>query len=215
MGIAVRGANPRLLTHGWCLGIDRALAVGVNLRLGSAPRYRCIRVALVVGSSFVIACGAQHSSSESDVDGGMDASSGQDDAAHGDIGVSSLDARTDGCVVNACGGCGVLIGPPGTRCAADGRLVCTADRSSTVCRNHMPSCPATRPQVGSACERLEFETCLYDSAAGSCTYRCIEYTQWQLIEGDCGDGGSDATPPPDVDVAVNDGDAATDAVDDR
>ena len=78
----------------------------------------------------------------------------------------------------------------------------------------MPTCPATRPQVGSPCQRLEFETCRYDSAAGSCTYRCIDYTQWQLIEGDCGDGGSDATPPPDVDAAVNDADAATDAVDD-
>jgi hypothetical protein len=183
--------------------------------LAHARLSRCSTVALVVGLSFLIACGGQHSSSESNVGKGADSSPAPDDAADTDAGVSSADATTDGCIVNACGGCGVLIEAPGRRCAADGRYVCTADRSSTVCRSQNVHCPMTPPQAGTSCfGGWQIDSCAYNSAAGSCTYRCIDYTEWQLVAGNCGDGGLDGTPPPGADAEAADADAAVDALHD-
>src|SRR6266542_2421713 len=42
-------------------------------------------------------------------------------------------AALDGCVVNACGGCGTLAAAPGAACGKCGKCVCGADRNSLSC----------------------------------------------------------------------------------
>jgi hypothetical protein len=52
-----------------------------------------------------------------------------------DAGDAGLDARVDGCISNACGGCGALSAQPGTACGTCGTYVCSADKSSVHCND--------------------------------------------------------------------------------
>jgi Regulator of chromosome condensation (RCC1) repeat len=41
----------------------------------------------------------------------------------------------DGCILNECGGCGVLAASPGARCGLCGKYVCSPDKISVLCGN--------------------------------------------------------------------------------
>lgn len=81
----------------------------------------------------------------------------------------------DACPPNACGGCGVLAGVPGSRCGSCGTYVCSSDKSSVVCGNDpglnaCGGCGTLAGMPGTACGSCGAYVCSADKASVACDH---------------------------------------------
>ena len=83
----------------------------------------------------------------------------------------SADA-TDGCILNACGGCAVLSGVPGASCGICGTSVCSSDNDSVTCldpgRNLCDGCGMLDAAPGGTCGSCGKYVCSTDKTRVAC-----------------------------------------------
>ncbi|HMI83236.1 MAG TPA: hypothetical protein VK550_04030 [Polyangiaceae bacterium] len=115
--------------------------------------------------------------------GGNGGNSGSTDGGGPTDAIAPPNDASDGCVLNACGGCGALIGEPNKPCGQCGTYVCTADKSSLVCENgdtnECGGCGALAAKPGASCGSCN----AYGCDPGKNSVSCKDFTVKQLALG--------------------------------